>query len=458
MNLQLNSSHISDKTKPNVLLLTIDSLRVDHMSGYGYSSNTSPTIDRLIKSGKKFTMAFSHGGGTPEAFPSILAGVPPPVNIQQCDLGLRRGSSIVRELRKNGYTAGAFNSNPYLSRFFGYSDDFDLFYHNLQGLTERRHTVTGGGIFPYLKLVTGQPPIIRGEKLVKRFGSWLGQINGPFFAWIHFMDTHMPYLPPSEYVRLFASNPSSRFYMVYLYRKMYESNKRVYRTLNPVQSTLGRKDLSRIVEYYDGAIRYVDSCIGELLGVLESNSSLQDTVIFITADHGELLGEHGLVDHGFLYEQLIHVPLIIAGGQFMHEEVDSPVTHLLIPKTILELAGIDNSIVLNNNLYSNIDSGIISSVVDIERNMYSVRTKDWHLIDTFDIVKNKHYLELYDLVSDPDETDNVYESHRDLADTFYQRIQHFIEANSSTVPVANPGLSKDDERELSKRLRELGYE
>ena len=102
------------KRKPNLLLITIDSIRTDHLSLFGYQRTTSPNISEFAKVGKNYVMAFSHGGGTPEAFPTILNGVPPPVDIKQHDLGLRRGTSIVKKLKERGYTTAAFNSNPYL--------------------------------------------------------------------------------------------------------------------------------------------------------------------------------------------------------------------------------------------------------------------------------------------------------------------------------------------------------
>jgi len=445
--------------KPNILLITVDSLRPDHLGYFGYDIQTSPNIDALARRGKDYRSALSHGGGTSEAFPTILNGVLPPVDIKQCDLGLRRGASVVKRLKEKGYTTAAFNSNPYLSRFFGYADDFDLFFHNLKGVKERRHTVTDGGIYPLLKLITGNPPIIQGQELVHQFKTWLATVRAPFFAWIHFMDAHMPYLPPSDFVRMITPKPANRLYMVYLYRKMYESNRKVYQSLDPSRSTLTAEELRKIIEYYDAGVRYVDSCVGELLDILQDKVLLEDTTIFLTADHGELLGEHGLVDHGYLYEQIIHVPLIIAGRGITHEEVKEPTTHLLIPKTILDLAGIDDAAIAHNiDSYANLESGIISSVVDVNRNMYSIRTKSWHFIGTFDLITGRHLFELYNIAEDPMEAVNVSDSQPELLRMFSERVTNFIQTNSSELESPARALSKAEEKELSRRLKELGYE
>ncbi len=450
-----------EQNRPNVLLITIDSLRPDHLGVFGYSRETSPNIDRLASRGKNYKRAYAHGGGTPQAFPTMLAGVPPPTNVQQSDLGLRRGISIVHSLKNLGYVTGAFNSNPFLSTHFGYADDFDMFYHDLKGAVDGRHTFAGGGIAPFLRLITAKPPCVAGADLTKLALSWISKANAPFLAWVHYMDVHMPYLPPTEFVRAIEPKPSNRYYMVWIYRKMYRSNMRVYQSIDPHLSSLTRKDLARIVNYYDGAIRYVDYCIGELLQGLERQQRLQNTLVILTADHGELLGEHGLVDHGYLYDADIHVPLLIAGPGIVSETIDTPVTHLTIQATIENLLFADETTAVrqSNQGFADFKQGIIGSVVDTNRSSFSCRTEDWHYIETFDRVLRKNIVELYDLKSDPSETTNVSGNNPELARRFRDRIAKFVRANQAVKEDSMRGrLSGNEERELRRRLRELGYE
>ena len=103
---------------PNVILITIDALRVDHLGCYGYHRNTSPNIDGLASNGALFRQAISSGGGPREAFPSILASVPPPVRYEEYKSIIKENTTIAEVLRRNGYKTAAFNSNPYLSRFW----------------------------------------------------------------------------------------------------------------------------------------------------------------------------------------------------------------------------------------------------------------------------------------------------------------------------------------------------
>jgi len=450
-----------DLDKPNILLITIDSLRPDHLGTFGYGRETSPNIDELANRGRNFTMAFTHGGGTPQAFPPILAGVPPPVDVQQCNLRSKKGVKIVHLLKGLGYETGAFNSNPFLSSYYGYSDGFDQFFHDLKGAVDDRHTFAGGGIMPYLRLVFARPPYVIGEDLTQIALSWISRTKRPFFTWIHYMDVHMPYLPPTDSVRAIEHKPCSRYYMVWLYRKMYKSNKRVYRTMDPSLSNLTNRDLANIVNYYDGAIRYVDSCVGALLQGLESQRKLQNTLIILTADHGELLGEHGVVDHGYLYDQDIHVPLIFAGSNISNARVDTPVTHLAIQKTIMDILKVDESYSSNELArgFADFNQGIISTVVDVRRKSYSCRTMDWHYIETSDSVLNTNVFELYNLKDDPSEEENVAADHLDLVTRFHSRIDDFVSNNRSVGEIPGPRLiSKNEEQELRRKFRELGYE
>ncbi|MHA1833105.1 MAG: sulfatase-like hydrolase/transferase, partial [Candidatus Baldrarchaeia archaeon] len=117
----------SNSEQLSIILITIDSLRVDHLRCYGYHRNTSPNIDSLASKGALFLQAVSNGGGTPEAFPSILASTLPPVRAEEYAIILKERSTIAEILKERGYNTGAFHSNPYLSKFFHYDKGFDTF-------------------------------------------------------------------------------------------------------------------------------------------------------------------------------------------------------------------------------------------------------------------------------------------------------------------------------------------
>jgi arylsulfatase A-like enzyme len=447
-------------SRPNILLITIDSLRFDHLRLYGYDRETTPSIDALAKEGRAFLNSISHGGGTAEAFPSMREGVPPPASISQCDLGLKRGTSITRILKDYGYNTAAFNSNPYLSVHFGYDEGFDTFRHNLIGDVERHHTVTGGGIGPYLRLLTARPPIIRGRELSQDAVFWMSQAKPPFFAWIHYMDVHMPYLPPTKFISDIGANPSNRFSMLLRYRRMYRSNSRVFETLDPKQADLSFDDIRKVVDYYDGAIRYVDSCIADLVKGLEERGPADETRIIITADHGELLGEHGAIDHGYLYDKLLHVPLIVAARDQERKLERRTVTHLLVRRIIDQWArGEEFEDEEKDPDFADPARGIISSVVDHGRNSFSCRTERWKYIETVWEHPSRVVAELYNLKDDPGETENLSEEMNDVVRLFHGRIAEFLKRYDLDLSQGSKSrLSLTEERELTKRLRELGYE
>ena len=112
---------------PNIILITIDSLRYDHLGCYGYHRNTSPNIDALAARGVKFMQAISNGGNTAYAFPSILASALPPLGKTESKAGFKASATLSGLLRSDGYSTAAFHSNPLLSHFYGYGEGFDIF-------------------------------------------------------------------------------------------------------------------------------------------------------------------------------------------------------------------------------------------------------------------------------------------------------------------------------------------
>lgn len=455
-----------DKGAPplNLVLITIDSLRYDHLSFAGYRRETSPNIDSLAAEGTNHTSAFSHGGGTEEAFPTMLTGIPPPVNIDQCERGIRRGATIAEILRRKGYSTAAFNSNPYLSAYFGYDEGFTLFCHDLEVNSRRAGVLSGSGLRTQSKvLLSLKPPITRGGPLTEQFLTWAAATSRPFFGWIHYMDVHMPYLPPRRSAGEIEIELLNRLSTMRMYRKMGISNRRVRNSMRSDESILSSSDIRKITDFYDAAIRYVDECVGQLMQGLKEQGQLENTLIILTADHGEMLGEKGAVDHGYLYDPVLHVPLIIAGGEPRNAVVEQPVTHTKVFETMAVAAGIDYGLQRTKwKSFADPNPGIVSSVIyDSSKSYVSCRTTKWKYIQTTDLNSKFQGFELYDLASDPHETDNVANSQQVELDSLRSQVYDFIlqqkQAESSHVAPASPPLSEEDERVLQERLRDLGY-
>lgn len=275
-------------TSPDVFLVTIDTLRADHVGCYGYKQIETPALDSLAADGVRFTHAFTHSPITNTSHTSILTGLLPSVH-GVTDFGIPLSPQHVtwaELLKKKGYQTGAFigavilDSNtlaPGLDRGFDFYDNFPAKTDSKDrfGRVERR-----------------------GMEVVQHAEAWLTQHpTGPRFVWVHLFDPHDPYEPPPPY-----------------------SEK--YKNL------------------YDGEIAYADSALGNFLDFLKKTGVYPNAIIIVVGDHGEGLGEHGEETHGlFLYDSTLHVPMILKMSDTKDhgDVVDAQVRTTDILPTILAL-------------------------------------------------------------------------------------------------------------------------
>ncbi len=430
---------------PNVILITIDCLRFDHLGCYGYSRNTSPNIDNLASQGALFLEAISNGGRTPDSFPSILASQLPPIDSKEYEQIMQQSLTLAELLRDAGYQTVAFHDNPFLSRFYHYNNGFDIFEDNLgiedgdnqQGI---KHLLSGKvdilmkmkirlkSIFNLLLFLLEKRNDITAEKLTNQAISQLNTSSNSFFLWLHYMDTHHPYLPPLEYVDKVCNRHISKFQLVSLYAKQLKSLKGSYADRIKQFSPAG---IDTLVDLYDANIRYVDDNIGVLLNNLRDN--FENTVIVITADHGDAFGEHDTLGHSStLYDELLHVPLIIAGqGIKAGAVVNEPVELIDLAPTITALVGFSNVKnfhgrnllpVIEGNL--GIAEGIITTrlIPESQQRVISYRTTSWKYIRTESMGNSNVTLseEIYDLKKDSRESYNLHYSQDNRITTFKQ--------------------------------------
>lgn len=251
--------HLRNRAPPNVLLITLDTVRADRLGSYGYQGAATPTLDRLAAEGVRFEFAYSPTPLTLPAHATLLTGVQPPTH-GLIDNGMRASrfpvSTLAERLRAAGYDTGAFVAAYVLNAVHGLDRGFALYDDGPD---------VAGDVFA---LFRGTAPA---AERVDRLLEWLrGPRREPFFAWLHLFDAHAPYLPPAGFRSRFAANP------------------------------------------YDGEIAYIDGQLARVLGYLEREQLIDDTLIVVTADHGESLGEHGEATHGvFLYDATLRVPLIL---------------------------------------------------------------------------------------------------------------------------------------------------
>lgn len=399
----------------NVILITIDDLRADHLGCLGYPRKTSPNIDNLAREGVLFSQAISNGANTPCSFPSIMTSSYALMNRLGNEIGYRpdwiflskENITIAETLRSNGYSTAAFHSNPWLSSFFYYDRGFDLFEDSFRGTIREslllKEVSMKHKVLEYFLLLKTLHDRMRDksdtrvEALNQKALSWLQQQkNEQIFLWLHYMDIHTP-LIPSDVSFL------ERLSAIKLHWKHTRTS-----------TCFSQEELRTLVDFYDMEIRHVDREIGVFLDELEKRDlSTEDTYIIITSDHGEQFMDHGRVGHGVLYDEVLHVPLIFRGpGIKEGTTIDSQVSLLNLSPTIIELLNISKvqsfqgtSLLPVIHGENSKEKGVISEAVSRRgRKDLSFRTEEWKCIVGFD---GKKKTELYNLERDPNESENL---------------------------------------------------
>lgn len=332
----------------NLLLITVDCLRPDYLGCYGNRDVPTPNIDRLAEEGVLFENVVSNGSDTFSSVPSMFTSRLPNM--------LRPGlPSVVSALKDAGYVTAAFNPNalillePWL-RPHRWFDHYQTFLSVERRFVKRRlkSLLTKLGDMAVSRFGGGSPatrilmeilwrlptavdrPCPPAERLNEEALAWIEeQRGGRFFVWVHYMDLHEPLLPPEE----FLPDGFSRSLVM-----------RVNRKRRYLRNLLTEEDLDVLRSLYRAEVRHVDRCVGGLVEGLRRLGHGEDTVVFLTADHGEMLGEHGKVGHRGdvgLYERLLRVPLIIHDKEAGGTRIREPVSLLDLGPTILDYASVE---------------------------------------------------------------------------------------------------------------------
>jgi len=427
------------QVKPNVLLITVDCLRHDHLGCYGYTRDTSPNIDKLASQGTLFAEAISCGGNTASAFPSILASALPPLRADEHKKIIQQSTTLAEIFGEAGYHTAAFTSNPFLSQLWNYNKGFDKFDEGWENtprfwivrewlVGKVLQTISNKMLLSFLakldkyadsvSFALSGNPITHAEQTSEEAFSWLNSHNKSFFLWLHYMDVHPPYMPPPRYVNQFHGKGISRYQISALWRKS---------AVDPAQ--LSPLEMATLQDLYDASIRYADDNIGWLLRKAESR--LENTIIIFTADHGDEFGEHGRAGHLTLYDGIIHVPLLVSGpGIKAGTVVRNQVSLLDLAPTIVTLAGLKKVDTFHGKPLVPLMGGgrsttkgavsVIISPGSEQQRIFAYRTPKRKYIRTESTVLPDRVLaeELYNLKDDPGETTNLIGLETDEAREF----------------------------------------
>lgn len=363
----------AEKTPPalNVIMICIDVLRADHVGTYGYERSTTPALDALARSGIVFEQAISPAAWTKPGVASYFTGRLPrqhgvylgsrEVDGKLVADAIRDEETTIAELfRDNGYRTVAVVANPVVDPDFGYAQGFESFVDSEQS----------------------------GKGIRDNFLSWLDDNveDQPFFAYVHFNDTHLPYDPPEEYEHEFGEIDASVDFRGPDWKTLKYGVREGTISIN-------EKDRAAMINLYDAELLYVDAQIAAIMTQLKKRRLDKNTLVVVLSDHGEEFLEHGGIDHGSsLYDELLRVPLIMRfpDGEFGEFRYTAPVSTLDVLPTLADWAGFEPPADLAGR---SLKRYIENRDLDYDREVYSegshkagyqqaLRIGDWKLIVT----------------------------------------------------------------------------
>ncbi len=445
----------------NVILISIDTLRADHLGVYGYYRNTSPNIDEFAKDAIVFENAFAQAPWTLPSHASMFSGVYPsktglleyltlPVDNRT---GIRPVSDkltmLAESFNQSNYTTIALTDDGYVASRYGFGQGFNE-YHEINTLNESNYHLL--------------------EQNITRLSK-----ERPFFLFLHTYNVHIPYDPPPPYNKLFYQN----------YYGNASGDKDYLKKLKQTDpKDISREDINYLISLYDGEIRFTDYEIGRLLKLLRALNLTDNTIVIITSDHGESFFEnfegHSSTQffqktkirllHEAFYEPVMKVPLIIRlPNKSAGEKIAKEVRLMDITPTILQITGLNNTSVNQSfdgeDLFDNKLSGEQILIYentqpqDVDKKL----TNFWIAIkeDGYKYAQNENMIELlFDTIKDPNETVDLSTSYEyeEIVGYFRQKMENYRKNMSSfsDVPAKNkPNKAKD--KKVEQKLKSLGY-
>jgi arylsulfatase len=450
----------------NVVICVLDAARADHVGCYGYPRQTTPNLDQLAKESVVFRNHFATFPATEPSTRALLTGLYPDASTIQERRGAKGAFTLERELHAAGFATALFTSNMVASPEVGIGTDFEQVFGDPSAGGQ------GGKQSSSLSNDFWRTP----EGLTQAVARWLPGVRGRrFFAYCHFLPPHNPYNAPETFQRVFRGQKAPP-----VRRGGFE-----FREVRPPYAYGGFRPPAPAdwVNQYDANLRWADWGVGEVVRLLRKYDMLDDTLLIVTADHGEAFGEHGYVYHMFgVYDELLHVPLLIRfpGQQRRAGEVKALTQTVDLLPTILDVCQIpypreavhgSSLVPLLDGEKTRVRDYVFATCANPCR-AYLARDGQWSLM----VYHGGKLRALYDLRTDPGQTHNVIHQRGDVAAKMTTALEQFARMQRRSLdqllaeaarpqrrvrggsPAAAPGISQ---RKLSDRarreLRALGY-
>jgi len=440
--------------RPNLVLITLDTTRADHLGAYGYAEARTPNLDRFAAEGVLYEHAYATSSWTLPSHASILTGLLPMQHgaqaapgdpVGQLDYGVRplseRFTTLAERFRDAGYRTGAVVGGPALGRELGVSQGFEIYVDDLDGpkevlLGKRAEEVANGAI-----------------AIVEHFGS------DPFFLFVNFFDPHAPYRPPPPDGRGLPDLKDSPLPRSLLKRLLASEPAKPTDELEDWE----RQEITKMIAGYDAEIAYMDRHLGRLLAAIEAVPRSAGSLVAITGDHGESFGEHNYVSHGaHLYEHNVRVPLIVRMPD--REEADTkisePVQNHRLFATLLHAAGLD---VADGIVAPDLSGPRAPIVMEVRRSDANIRLLgsffDRDLRAIYDppyklVESSTGAVELFDLERAKGEYENLVDRRPDIWRSLLARLERIAE---DRPPLFDAGDRATLTPQTEEALRALGY-
>jgi len=415
-------SHLSGKSRPNVLIISFDALRTDALGAYGNQQGASPRMDAFAEQSLVFDQAYTAGNTTPTSFASAFTGLYPFRAFKKW--ALVETVTLAEVFHSAGYKTAAFLNNTWPDTARNYHLGFDDF--------ETSH-------------------IVDENEFVKLPAAWLRENhNQRIFVWIHFISPHEPY----DYREMAAK----------FYNQDYEGRfKTTSGDFGDLYRVKGPKETARLKELYIGEVYYADFLFGKLFDLFIELGLMENSIVILTADHAEEHMEHSLLSHRQLYEEVIRIPMII-----YHPEKRSA-QRTSIPYLNVDLVPTFASM-LQQPVPPGLDGIDLRSVHPKPRPILSVSMTDYKFC-SMSLRLGDHKLiefcppvgpitELFDLSADPGEKNNLYAEGMEIASELAELMRELAgDAPCNVISRARAGLPSDHnlDEETVERLRSLGY-
>ncbi|MGD8628650.1 MAG: sulfatase-like hydrolase/transferase [bacterium] len=397
----------------NVLLVSLDTVRPDHLGCYGYDAASTPNVDGVAHEGVIFTEALTSVPVTLPSHTSTLTGLYPlshGVRVNALYVAPEELTTLAEVLRADGYSTGAFVGSLVLDSRFGLDQGFDVYNDDME---------------VFRTLGQFEQPERRAGTVTDSACDWLETVEEPFFAFVHYYDAHAPYAPPPPYSTSYAEMP------------------------------------------YDGEIAYTDEALGRILKLLKQRGVYDNTTIIITSDHGEGLGEHNEAGHGkLIYDSTVKVALIwrVAGTSGGVSEIQTP-AEISVPvelvdlfPTVLELVGAEAADSIDGRSLVPLMRGEnLPSKLCYMESLYPYLAYRWAPLRGVRFREWKYTLapepELYRIPDDPGELSNVISEFPEIATELKAHLANLLSMEKEPAEMAEPELSYEETR----KIRALGY-